>query len=487
MESLANLQEYLISPEDSKEMTAVEANNEQHKEHKQHKQHVHKEKKYWRPHWFILATVTTLLHQTSWAAGYTAAQIYYTALAVEIGFTNFVTVDAQDALDDTVPRDQIRRAFFISMGFNIAFAIATYLLVLFQLGVNKRYEKGAPISVFIVKWVDNVADGASFFSTCLTYSSMLSAFEFHDGVYILPELLLFSLAIVLFSVLFTVLFEGMPTAWYYPKPPPQTAITTNKLVDDWFLGQWQWLIGFAWWTTLLSLFGSEFLDIYDSKIAWWMLCTFIFCCYILYTTSCCCVRIAQDDTDGDEKKSCCPGRFTWIDRKRIITMLHKGVSWMLGVGLYFTLKHTFPIMVRALNQENVNPEHIITFGFVVTVICYVLLVLVFIGKEAYSSNIVMSSIQDMLKLTLCYVTGKAWESMTFGLGARAATSHQYSLIAFSWQGIAGGAAIVFTIWELKTQKDHGSNHSDKCVCPVCAPEFYDEDDVEYVLEDDESL
>lgn len=54
------------------------------------------------------------------------------------------------------------------MGFNIAFALGSYLLVRFQLAINRRWGVGQMITVFVVKFVDNVSDGATFFSANLT-------------------------------------------------------------------------------------------------------------------------------------------------------------------------------------------------------------------------------------------------------------------------------------------------------------------------------
>jgi len=60
------------------------------------------------------------------------------------------------------------------------------------------------------------------------------------------------------------------------------------IVNDWFIGQWQWLIGFAYWNVMLCPLCSPYLDVYDYAEAWWADCVLILAIYIgimLYYTS----------------------------------------------------------------------------------------------------------------------------------------------------------------------------------------------------------
>lgn len=44
-------------------------------------------------------------------------------------------------------------------------------------------------------------------------------------------------------------------------------------------------------------------------------------------------------------------------------MMHKAVSWLLGVGIYFTLKQTFPYpFADALDQEPVDENDLAIYG-----------------------------------------------------------------------------------------------------------------------------
>lgn len=113
------------------------------------------------------------------------------------------------------------------------------------------------------------------------YTVLISAIAFKKGAALFPLLLLFTLVIIVFSVVFTTLFEKIPALLSYPSPPLTTSVRTTALVNDWFIGQWQWLMGFAMWTTALSLYGSAYLDVYDHASAWWLLCAAIFIGYVL--------------------------------------------------------------------------------------------------------------------------------------------------------------------------------------------------------------
>ena len=74
-----------------------------------------KAKSYWRPSWVVRSLVNAVTFQASWSAGYAAAQLYYSALVIDLGVPNFVTVGPKDMLATAVPRRTALRAFGISM------------------------------------------------------------------------------------------------------------------------------------------------------------------------------------------------------------------------------------------------------------------------------------------------------------------------------------------------------------------------------------
>jgi hypothetical protein len=110
---------------------------------------------------------------------------------------------------------------------------------------------------------------------------LISSITSSPGPALFPLLLFFLFLIVAFSITFTTLFEKIPSALAYPDPPRTTSVRTNALVNDWFIGQWQWLMGFAGWTAALSLYGSAYMDIYGYAWAWWLLCIVILTGYLL--------------------------------------------------------------------------------------------------------------------------------------------------------------------------------------------------------------
>lgn len=208
-------------------------------------------------------------------------------------------------------------------------------------------------------------------------------------------------------------------------------------------------------------------------------------------------------------------------------MLQKSFAWLLGIGLYFTLKCTFPLFADALAERDVDHRDITAFSGSVTAICFVLLCLIELCTERKKSKEKRTQRKErdgyydddeelvdyenhndhndnhghghdhghdddnrqktkgtiglpippegMLKLSLCYVTGQAWNAETVGLGSRATNRGTFALIALHWQLAACGFAIAESMWALKTQTFHGSGHSRRCVCTVCAPEFYEGD------------
>ena len=74
------------------------------------------------------------------------------------------------------------------------------------------------------------------------------------------------------------------------------------------------------------------------------------------------------------------------------------------------------------------------------------------------------------------ITGKAFEAAALAdNGADGGGTVNFALLGFRWQVMAGVAAIIASMWELKTQRHHGDAHSAKCVCTVCHSEYYGDD------------
>ena len=51
-------------------------------------------------------------------------------------------------------------------------------------------------------------------------------------------------------------------------------------------------------------------------------------------------------------------------------MLEKSVSWLLGVGLYFTLKKTFPVFADALSLQTVDDGDLTAYVTGTTAVCF---------------------------------------------------------------------------------------------------------------------
>eukprot|EP00040_Diaphanoeca_grandis_P035192 m.220645 g.220645 ORF g.220645 m.220645 type:complete len:555 (+) comp33323_c4_seq2:515-2179(+) len=475
----------------------------------------HKKKMYLKPPWVVRSLINTILFQASWSIGYAAAQLYYTALVIDLDIPNFVVIGVNDTLETTVPRHVAARAFGISMGLNVGFGVLTYLMVRFQLALNRYNHKLQGITVFVTKWVDNAADGATFFSTNLTYTSLITAVSFSANPNVIFwELMLFTIIIILFCITFTAVLESLPYLWH--TSPNKSSITTNQMISDWYIGQWAWFMAFAGWTMLLSTFGTAYLNIYEHTYAWWILLLFIFVGYILYALlpSCC---STSEYLERWRRSSSLVRAMSMPDhRDRQVAMLKKSVSWLLGVGFYFTLKKTFPVFADALSQEHVDSSEMIEYVVGAIGICFTVLFVLELfrqrieGQEfrakllkletaadhehehehdtdttittpapttspSQRGGVMLESVELMLKLVACYITGKTLEAVALAnTGANGGGTASFAGRGMRWQVCAGVAAIIHSVWELKTQRVHGDGHSPKCVCDVCHPEYYTE-------------
>ena len=471
---------------------------------------------YWQPSSTVRSLVNTALFLGAWASGYTAAQIYYTALTVKLGYGYFVTV-GNNGLGSVVGPGAQFHVFLVGMSLNVVFGLGAWALVHIQLAAGRhatlakhtgRHEGSSVaegISVFITKWVDSVSDGVTFFSTIILFSVLETSFggggSPQGRAVLLPELLLFAVTLTMCCVAWVVCFERIPH-WYYCwymglTEPPAGALTTNRLVDDWFIGQWQWLMGFAWWSTGLVLLTNDYLGMYNQAWAWWALAVCALLGYVAFALGHC-------DCGCDCGCGCCPklqmcaarGYCAEVFREqpRLGAMLAKSVSWVFGIGCYFSMKRTSATFMNALNLQRVDREVLATFSLSVTAVSFSLLLALELaerrverltGEVGGASSRLLPSPADvpfvgavranraMLRLSLCYVTGKAWEALAFGFqDTMAVEADLFANIAVEWQLIAGAFALVHTMWVLKTQRRHGDAHSAQCVCTVCAPEYY---------------
>jgi hypothetical protein len=305
---------------------------------------------------------------------------------------------------------------------------------------------------------------------------------------LLPELAIFSAVLVIVAIIFVIVYETTPHMWAYPARPTLEQVRINQHVSDWFRSKWTWLMGFAWFTTAISVLGPAYLGVHDKPEAWWALCGAIAAGHVLHTTACgrrrpptrTAMVVAPADAVGNG--SCCGQHKT---QHRVVNMLDRAVGWTLGISLYFALRVSFPQFSDALAMRWVSQWWVLTFVGAVTGGCWVLLfgleVLVRFVEAHHHSMVthhlsvlerVVGGLEATLKLTLCYLTGKAWEALTFGLGARASSLGGFALIGLYWQLGAGLLAVLHTRWVLTTEHKHGASHSPRCVCPVCAPELY---------------
>lgn len=313
------------------------------------------------------------------------------------------------------------------------------------------------------------------------------------------ELLLFCAVVVAFCVGFTAALESAPFwwhGWWHDRPPTAAALTTNRMVSDWFVGQWAWFIAFAGYSCLVSLLGEKYLDVYSSILAWWLLDLAVLLGYVGYAMASPC---------GCNLPARAAGRIgglalfsalrdpEHLDRQG--TMLTRSVSWLLGIGLYFTLKITFPVFRDSLSLESVDTGELAAYVAGTTVLCFLGIFLLELFRQhlaALEHSVwlrsprgaprwrhqrpmfkLIEAVEVMLKLVFCYISGKAFEAAALAdHGADGGGTLNFALLGLKWQLAAGVAAVVASAWDLKTQRRHGDDHSTKCVCTVCHPEYY---------------
>ena len=294
---------------------------------------------------------------------------------------------------------------------------------------------------------------------------------------------------------------------------------THDVLVHRLVWQWAWLLGLAWWTTVLALYGSSYLNVYNRIEAWWALCGVIFLSFVIYSsmfrrahihdkvaanTASAAVLPPSATASSSSRRAPPPCGCCWRapHRHRVTPLLDSAVGWLLGIGVYSTLRQTFPVFDTALTQQPCDLRAVLLFGGTTTAVCFSLLVaLELLTRVAEAKGLpssgatrrrsmvarktsrvsplrggvlarIVVGTHTTIRLALSFVTGKAWEATAFGLGAHASSRGEFLVTAAWWQIAAGVLAVAHTAWDLGTQREHGDSHSHRCACDVCTPEFY---------------
>jgi hypothetical protein len=254
--------------------------------------------------------------------------------------------------------------------FHAAFALAAYLLLRMQVALSTHQNQSEKVGVFVAKWVDDATHGFILFSTNLTYVLLVSfvAVAVGSSRRLFPALLLFTAGFTLVAALFTAMVEASPHLYrrlcssrgsscesgggtVAAVRKQDATQRTVEVVNDWFINNWQMLIGFAGWTTLTSVLGTTYADVYETVWAWWVLWTVA----VAICVSCALLVARSSTTQAGSHPH--PHPHTTIEAEvvqrlrwyqccakihsaasvrtggRVVAMLHRALSWMLGIGL----------------------------------------------------------------------------------------------------------------------------------------------------------
>lgn len=301
-------------------------------------------------------------HVLAWASGYAAAQFWYewTGQVVLVSTSDemlgdFATLDAAGHWTGTFSSVETTHAVAALVGTNVLFAVIAYLLLKFQVWAHTKKEGSALLQMMLVGFtrvIDAHVDGATFFSTNMLFVVLVSAFSW--GAPMLPRLLGFSVGLTLVLLLLTLLSEQIPR-WLHEsgllgssKQYSAAAQHTTEVVNDWFIGQWQWLLGFAWWNSWLVLLTSDYLDVFHYRSAWWALCGVLFLLFVLVAI----VLPALAPSLIELKRTVATHPSTRA--RRLLPMLIKSFRWVLAIGLFFTLRRQFAVFDQGLSLKDVS-------------------------------------------------------------------------------------------------------------------------------------
>ena len=145
-------------------------------------------------------------------------------------------------------------------------------------------------------------------------------------------------------------------------------------------------MGYAWFTVLIVLLTSPYLDVYDEKAAWWVLCLFIFVVFVGISFVYQYWVIKKNGVDLEELFE-----HEFSKHTRLIKMVYKGYRWVFGIALCtrsrvrlrltmrradFTLKKQFKIFAEALDGKDVDVGLIVLFALSVSIVSLVILTLI---------------------------------------------------------------------------------------------------------------
>merc|ERR1712032_1788867 len=120
-------------------------------------------------------------------------------------------------------------------------------------------------------------DGLSFFSSNMLFVLLISMpGMLPPGEQLLGIMFAFSLVS---GIVFSLLSVGTP--WVleniYRYLDKLNAQLQSKItaINDMYIGQWAWLLGFSWWTTLVLTLSEPYINCFDEVGMWWLLVSLI--------------------------------------------------------------------------------------------------------------------------------------------------------------------------------------------------------------------
>jgi hypothetical protein len=536
------------------------------------------ESKYWKLTRLQRGVGNGVFNMFAWGSTYGSAQMWYTWATVDVTniddlvarhYDNFVTASADGTLGDLVPAAALGSAWLFCLQFNALLFVFVYGFLKLQIFVGKRAQRaGLPekqaVTVFVAKLTDTFADGVSFFSGLLLYTLVLSTFVSGSDHALFPRLLLVALGLTALCVGWNVLFEDVfataagsfctsakasLSAEQQWSGVGRRARRTATMVNEWWVGQWQWLIGFIWWTLALLLLSADYLDVYAHNTAWFLLILALIGVYLsgahlkAYCLCCCGLPLppawrraggqppqcegeggmqastrstaaaelggAGDGSEGEGEAGGSSEAQRFADRipqhrTRNKKMLVRSAVWVTGIGLYFFQKRLNPFFKSSLNNlggdgagGDVDIGALGAYCWPLIACCTAALVAVELllldhddlahlleshgamdadtalhahGRLACALRALACApcrstaapgqgdgagllrrglqffkvVETMLRLSLCYATGKALQALYFGYGgAQAAVGDGHlALLAAYGQAIASACAIV---------------------------------------------
>eukprot|EP01065_Artemidia_motanka_P009893 TRINITY_DN1512_c0_g2_i1.p1 TRINITY_DN1512_c0_g2~~TRINITY_DN1512_c0_g2_i1.p1 ORF type:complete len:646 (+),score=197.64 TRINITY_DN1512_c0_g2_i1:66-1940(+) len=506
----------------------------------------------------LLNSVSTLF---AWAAGYSAAQVWYTIGTHAIGheqkesYDSFVTVAGDGTLHGLFTREEAWMALIFNLCFNAVLVVFLVFLVDVQLRIHhdKWKELGGPpptgAVVFYVRTLDAFADGVTFFTGNLFFL-ILASLVFHgrkpnDSAQLV---LLFAFAIGASVVLGLATLMETAVKRLMLKCGQLTLKRRKQvhLVNDWYIGQWAWLLGYSYWFILWCALTHEYIDAYDHVSCWWFMVGFAMLLWLFghwalrkWKSS---NEVSEYDfgteaevpflvdisekgvTDtvssptpqpptpryaGKEVDFLLSGPGT---RARLRNLYLSALRWMTGCGAYFTLKQTVHVFGEALAMKQVDRMELAVWTFSATAVAVA--IAVFLDEleqramdkaeqEPGASETVKRTVRDAyqpLRLTVCYVTGKVWLGFAFGLygpeDGECWCWGYYSVLT----SLTTLMSCLFAYLDARrefTQNNSNNDypcagvsthiHGQFCTCILCGPELYPPAEFPPPAEEEESV